>query len=74
MKRRMRVGRVKRREPQAESGQRWEQVAQRIPLGERLPNPEIVTEDQLAQSQETEHTREPGASIEMFEPSEEDGA
>lgn len=42
------------------TGDRWEEVSSRLPLGERLPsNPEIVTEDQLARTAEAQESREP---------------
>jgi len=59
--------------PKAPEGERWEEVSRRIPLGERLPNPEIVTEEELARTPEAEETREPSVT-ELYEPSEEDGA
>jgi len=71
----MNLGRMtERRKPSGESseGERWEEVSRRIPLGERLPNPEIITEAQFAKTPEAEETREPAA--ELYEPSEEDGA
>lgn len=58
VKRRMSIEGKKRRTKPAEDGERWEEVARRLPLGERLPNPEIVTEE----------------DPEMIEPSEGDGA